>query len=337
MIVNPYSTTALTLDLLSTGLAAATLFKTGALVFQRAKVESVAAEKLTGREDQLYLVFWMGAVLLLIRLALWPFFYLVLQSFVPEVEGTMCIFGVRNLLPTLTRVLELIKPLLFFCGTLWLILFRLERFGRKAQGGKSMLLLLGICSIAALFDSAGSAVLWIRASADLAVSCCTTITDIPTRFTVWVPVALFGPGFTTPLWSLYFGLNVLVIVNCLLGYRVVVSGKKRGIIFSAISGMAFINAVVSTLAYIEVIAPRLMHMPFHHCIYCFVQQVVDAPLILALFILGCFFLMAVSPAWYLARSWADEKILGQTIRSLLFFGGIFLGGSLLMVAVHLST
>lgn len=337
MIVNPYSTTALTLDLLSTGLATVTLWQTASLLLKGGERDD-KVESLTRREDRLYLVFWLGAVFLLLRLLLWPFFYLVLQSFVPEVEGTMCIFGVRNLLPRLTKGLELIKPLLFFLGLVWLILFRLERFARKGPGGRSMLVLLLICALIGLVESAGSAVLWIRASAELAVSCCTTITDIPTRFTVWVPLALLGPQYTLPLWYIYFGLNTVVSLAAIRVWSLLQSGKEIGkIALPLLAVVALVNGVISTLAFIEVIAPRLMEMPFHHCIYCLVETLLDAPLILALFILGTFLLMAAAPVSRFASAWATPSALRRTLNSLLLYGALFLIGSMVMVGVHLVT
>ncbi len=334
MIVNPLSATALTLDLLSTGLAAVTAVKTAALLFGRENRES-SPERIAGREDRLYLVFWMGAVLLIIRLALWPFFYVVLQSFVPEVEGTMCIFGVRNLLPRLARTLELIKPLLFFLGLVWLLLFRLERFGRSARDGRSMPVLLLVCALIGLAEAGGSVVFWLRSSADLAVSCCTTITDIPTRFTVWVPLALFGPQFDPPLWFGYFGMNLLVIISAMWVRQRLRPETAAHSLLWGVALAALINGVVSTLAFIEVIAPRLMEMPFHHCIYCFAATVADAPLILGLFILGSFLLMAAWPLSVLAAPWALASERDRLRRSLLQYGALFLAGSCFMVAVHL--
>ena len=174
MIINPLSVAALTVDGLSLGLAGVTA--AGALAMLPALGKAITTgERLTLQENRLYLLFWMGAVLLLLRFAAWPLFYFTLHSFIPEIEGAMCIFGARNLLPTLTRVLELVKPLLFFLGLIWLVLFRFERFAYKQEsdsrkGQNRVFFLLLFCSLAALVDSGGSVWLWLQSSAELAVS-----------------------------------------------------------------------------------------------------------------------------------------------------------------------
>ncbi|MEN8191076.1 MAG: hypothetical protein ABFS19_14610, partial [Thermodesulfobacteriota bacterium] len=202
MIVNPWTVSCLSLDALSSGvgLAALALGAKQLAVITAGRSEE-SGESTAREEDHLYLLFWLGAVFLVMRFLAWPLFYLSLHSIVDEVIGAMCIFGTRNLLPTLTRVIELIKPLLFYCGLVWLILFRLERFdckaGQNKKGRITSLLLLIVCLVVGLVESTGSVILWIMTDPELAVSCCTTITDIPSRFTVWVPQALFGPGFSS--------------------------------------------------------------------------------------------------------------------------------------------
>jgi hypothetical protein len=294
---------------------------------------------MTSREDRMYLAFWMGTILLAVRFLAWPLFYLVLHSFISEIEGAMCIFGTRNMLPILTRFIELLKPLLFFAGLVWLVLFRLERFatlsGKGARAGNFILAMLFLCSLLALVDSVASAVLWMRSSSELAVSCCTTVTDIPSRFTVWMPVSLFGPTYETPLWYLFFILNSLSAGLLVLAYRAADRMRSPLALFSLVGLVSMANCILTVIAYIEVIAPRLMRLPFHHCLYCMVQNVIDAPVFVALFIVGTCSAVAVFPVWLLARSWAGKEALVSAVRSLLMTGFLCLTGSVLMIALHL--
>ncbi len=340
MIVNPYSVSALTIDAASFGLAAVTVVKTTKLLLSPFRQGGETGESVTKHENDLYLLFWLGTVLLLIRLLSWPFFYLVLHSFVPEVVGAMCIYGTTKLLPRLTLFLESAKVLLFFSGMLWLLLFRLERLSERS-GAKSvkavntMLLLLVFCAGMALFESGGSVVLWIRSSADLAVSCCTTITDIPNRFTVWIPETLLGNKYEQPLWLAYFGINGVLLIS---GYLVSARFVKRGIkpswlVFLSFS--ALLAGGVTLLAMIELIAPNLMGLSFHHCIYCFVQTTVDGALILLLVIIGTFLLAVLTPVYLMAHSWAKEQLLSNILTRCLVIGLLGFGGSLIMVSVHL--
>ncbi len=339
MIVNPWSITGAVVDLLSSGLALSTVGLSGHLLLH-IPGRNAAGEQVSMQENRLYLVFWMGCVLLLIRALAWPFFYLVLHSFVSEVQGTMCIFGVRNLMPRLTRFLELIKPLLFFLGLVWLVLFRLERTGEYDQeaGRRGRLIILVLLLASALTgcaDSLGSLLLWIRSSAELAVSCCTTVTDIPSRFTVWIPLSLFGPAYERPLWYGYFASTVLVL---LLAWMSRLYLDRRGFsarLMAATAMAGLLNAVVTVLATIEVIAPMLMQLPFHHCLYCMLQKVADAPLFAGLFVVATCCVCAVFPVWLLARSWSAPGPLQRTLTLLLDTGCLALAGSLLMVCVHL--
>jgi len=338
MIVNPWSVSALTVDTLSAGLAAMTLFNATRLLFSTSG-KNLPPEGLTKVEDQLYLLFWMGVVLLMLRFLAWPLFYLVLHSFVPEVQGAMCIFGTRNLLPTLTRSLEILKPLLFFFGIIWLILFKLERFDSQhrdsRRGQRNSLILLFLCVIAAAMDSGASAVLWVKSSAELAVSCCTTITDIPTRFTVWMPESLLGPAYNRPLWISYFVGNGLVIGFSGLVYTKSWTKRFHPFLYLNLALLAVINCSLTVVAYIEVVAPQLMRLPFHHCLYCMIQKIPDASFFVGLFALGTCVAAAVLPVYLMAESWAEKNALLKSVRKLCATAVLCLSGSLLMVATHL--
>ncbi len=339
MIVNPWTVSSLSLDGLSAGLGLITCglaFRQLALSWSNKKQ---SGEQLARTEDRLYLLFWLGTVFLLLRFLAWPLFYFSLHSFISEISGAMCIFGARNLLPVLTRLLEVVKPLLFYAGFVWLMLFRLERFGSRTAGGmigrRRGLLLLCLCSVIGLLDSWGSVFLWLRSDAELAVSCCTTITDIPTRFTVWIPESLFGPEYTRLLWFGYFVCNAAVVLSGIFIHKrlMATAGVKRDLFVLFL--FVLINCVGGVFAYIEVIAPRLMALPFHHCLYCMMQNVLDAPVFVSLFILGNIFIAAVFPLWVLAVKWADQKSLITLVSRLISYGSLFLTGSVLMVVIHL--
>ncbi len=339
MIINPWSVSALTIDLLSTALAGAAVISGIRLLTADQSGEELSGQSVTSREDRMYLAFWLGAVLLAVRFLAWPLFYLVLHSFISEIEGAMCIFGTRNMLPVLTRFLELLKPLLFFTGLVWLVLFRLERFatlsGKSSPAGRFILAMFVLCSLTALVDSAASAVLWMRSSSELAVSCCTTVTDIPSRFTVWMPVSLFGPAYERPLWYLFFILNGLSATLLILAYRAVDRVRSPLVLYSLVGLLSLANCIVTVIAYIEVIAPELMRLPFHHCLYCMVQNVIDAPVFVALFIIGTCSAVAVFPVWLCARSWVRKDALVSAVQTLLLTGFLCLSGSVLMITLHL--
>ena len=339
MIVNPWTVSSLSLDIATTGLGL--IAAVGAVKQFRTTTKRLpeTGERLAESEDRLYLLFWIGAVFLFLRFLAWPLFYFSLHSIIPEVAGAMCIFGTRNLQPVLTRILELTKPVLFFSGLVWLLVFRLERFfyqsGSGSKARKSSLTLLSFCLLAGLVDSIGSVFLWIQSNAELAVSCCTTITDIPSRFTVWIPTSLFGHEYQPLLWGLFYGANILLICVALLMARQVGKGVLKLPSFFFLLLLALINTVIGTFAFIEVIAPQLMHLPFHHCVYCMLQNVMDAPVFVALFIAGNALLGAIFPVRFLAADWAEQVHLCALTKKLLYFGALFLSGNLLMITTHI--
>ncbi len=339
MIVNPWTVSALSLDTVSAGLG---LITVGLCVKQLSASRpgnQESGEGLALIENRLYLLFWLGAVFLLLRFLAWPLFYLTLHSLIPEISGAMCIFGARNLQPTLSRALELIKPLLFYAGLVWLLVFKLERFGNRAGSEsiarRSSLILLCLCCIAGLADSIGSVVLWLRSNAELAVSCCTTVTDIPSRFTVWIPESLFGSEYARLLWILYFACNAVLILATFFVRSRLQKGTLPGTPLIVLFFVVLVNCVIGTFAFIEVISPQLMGLPFHHCLYCLVQNVMDAPIFVALFILGNSAAAAISPVWLLARKWAEPTALKILLSSCLLIAALCLSGSLLMVITHL--
>jgi hypothetical protein len=54
-------------------------------------------------EKGFYLVLAAACIVLAIRLLSIPLFFLTMQSFVPAVPGAVCLWGVSNALPELTR------------------------------------------------------------------------------------------------------------------------------------------------------------------------------------------------------------------------------------------
>src|SRR5690242_14227943 len=48
------------------------------------------------REDRFYFLFLSAIVLLALNIACWPLFYMLLQSYVSQWPGVMCIYGVTR-------------------------------------------------------------------------------------------------------------------------------------------------------------------------------------------------------------------------------------------------
>src|SRR5439155_23868242 len=93
-------------------------------------------------EDRTYLLFLQACFLAALNVVSWPLLYLVLQSYVPEWPGVMCIYGVTQIgagsegpshyLPALLRLLQALDPAVVFLTGAWLTLYSLHRRSRSA-------------------------------------------------------------------------------------------------------------------------------------------------------------------------------------------------------------
>jgi hypothetical protein len=163
MILNAYAVLDVFLSLLRLGL--------GLLVVGLALVggwawlrRTPAAEDRKTVEDRCYLLFLLAHLLLWVNLASWPILYLLLQSYVPEWPGTMCIYGVTRIgtgslgvtrwLPVLLATLQVMKPALVFVSGAWLVLYLINRGTRTAPLTGRVLVALLVCGLLAVGDAA---------------------------------------------------------------------------------------------------------------------------------------------------------------------------------------
>lgn len=289
-------------------------------------------EERTLLEDRSYLVLLILAIVLMMRLINWPLFYATLQSFITDVEGAMCIFGVTQVKPGLTRFLELLKPINFFLIGGWLLLHFLDRGTKTSPLMRRKLLLLSVIGLFVLFDSIGDILLMISIVPESLVSCCTTITDILNRPTRATPESIFGPEYAQPLQALFF-ITHLALMG-LIGVTL-----KSKIFRRPILGLLFLfsllNAILFLLSQIEVFAPRMMHLPFHHCLYCLWQYVPDSIIMYLLFILGTFSVGWAFTTDLFGKIGEASDLLPNYLRKIYWFAFFFLSASLILLIIHL--
>ncbi len=302
------------------------------LVLYRKWGKSSTPEERSSLENCSYLVLLIMVIVLLIRLINWPLFYFTLQSFISDVEGAMCIFGVTQVKPGLTRFLEFLKPIIFFLIGGWLILHLLDRSTKTSPLMERKLLLLSIIALFILIDSFGDLFLIIRIRPESLVSCCTTITDILNRPTRTTPEALFGPEYSYPLQILFFITHL-----ALIGF--VGASLKFKIFYRPILGLLFLFSILNTILFllsqVEVFAPAMMHLPFHHCLYCLWQYVPDSIVMYSLFILGTF-----SVGWgfttdLFGKIGEASDSLPYYLRRIYWFAFFCLSAALIVLIVHL--
>jgi hypothetical protein len=309
--------------------------------------QRVSPEIREKREDRGYLVILLATILLGLNLASWPLFYLLLQSYVPQWPGVMCIYGVMQIgagslgtsrfLPELVKGLEVTKPALVFASGAWLVLYLVDR---QTPTGPLRCRVFGavvVLGLLAWFDAlAEGAYLAIPKKEDfLAAGCCSEAFDAEARATRFLPQALVGDDYHSLLTTAYVAANIAMILSLAIAAWQVRRGCRLAWLAPLLAG-GLATVVISAVFLIEVAAPALLHKPYHHCPYDLVPQVPESILGIALFILGSFCVGWACVAGWLANSAATRLPARRSVRSLLALGSFAYLASLLLMTMELS-
>lgn len=329
MILNIYTIVMLFIAVL-TGLLAVPLAAFSLGTYRRtARVPG--AEQRTALENRAYLLMLTAGVILFVKLLVWPFFYVTLQSYIFSIEGAMCIFGVTKAQPVLSGIIQVFKPIVFFAIGSWLLINRLDRAAETSPLFRRKFLLLSVVSLMIFIDSLLDLFYFTGFDIKTFVSCCTTFFDLPERATSLIPSSLFGEAYAGHILPLYFASGAVFMTFHAALYARLRSGADRpGFVLAAGVLLSVINAVITVFALFELIAPRAMDLPLHHCIYCMWQYEPHSILMTASFLIGTF-----APGWMLVlyltgRHEETALTLGTYLRrlSLLGIGGIGLSVAL---------
>jgi hypothetical protein len=312
----------------------------------RAWRRPVTPEGRTALEDRCYLVFLLTLLLVGLNLASWPLLYLLLQSYVPEWPGVMCIYGVTQIgkhslgasrfLPSLLALLQWTKPLLGFAGGAWFVLYLLNRRTPTAPLlGRLFVVLVPLGTLAAADAAAELAYLTIPKKEVFAPGgCCVAATEEgdTARF---VPPVLVGDAARPWLYAAYYGTSLALLLALLAATRRPhATPGPLGLALLLLGGAAVL--AVSGLFLVEVAAPTLLHLPYHHCAYDLIPQVPEAVVAVALFLAGCFFLGWAGVARWLGRCPETEPFLAGEVRGLLRLSFWSYLASLAMLTLELA-
>ena len=340
MILNAFTIIAL-FTAVVTGILALVLAVSSLREYRRFHLVSTGDER-TAAENRSYLLFLTAAVILIVKLLSWPFFYVTLQSYVPHIQGAMCIFGVLQVNADFSNVLQIFKPVMFFLVGGWLILNKLDTTTETAPLFGRKLLFLSLVSAVALVDSAGDVIYFTSFEGEADVTCCTLFFDLPERSTAMLPMSFLGEDYERYLLPLYYLSNLFFIIFMVIGY--VRFSPARFIplpvnlqtlsLLGAGAGLSLINAIISLFALFEVIAPKIMALPYHHCIYCMWQYAPNSIVITALSIIGTF---SVNWAFFLyaaGRHRETVPYMRKYVLNLYFMGITTMAASVAMVTIH---
>lgn len=312
MIVNAYAVLDAFISVLRLGLGLAVLtlaFGATRLWFRHSAGKS--PEQKNRLEDRYYLLLLMAGLLLGLNVLSWPLLYLLLQSYVPEWPGVMCIYGVTRIgagsdgssrfLPPLLTALQAMKPALVFLSGAWFILHLANRRTRTAPlTGRVLLVLLASALLATVDAAAESAYLAIPKKEESPwAGCCTTATEAGR----YQPSALVQAAFVPELFGVYYTANLgmaVLLARCLWPRRHEIPLVRLSLLGLAAVATLALNAVFLT----DAASPRLLHLPQHHCPYDLIGQAPLSLIAVALFLGGCF---CVGWAWLAARLGRDPE------------------------------
>jgi hypothetical protein len=297
-------------------------------------------------EDRGYLLFLLAGLLLVLNVLAWPLFYLLLQSYIPEWPGVMCIYGVTRIglgsrgasrfLPALVTSLEATKPALVFLSGAWFVLYLVNRRTRTAPLTGRILRVLLLAGLLAVADAAAEAAyLAIPKKEEFpSAGCCTGAFDAAARTDRFLPAALVGDRAVPWLYAAYYAVNAGMVLA--LGACVRLSRSRPAAVWLApLLLLAVASLAVNGVFLVEVAAPRLLHLPYHHCPYDLVGGAPESLVAVALFLGGCF-----SVGWACLAAWLGNRgearpFLPDTVGGLLHLAFIGYLWSLLMVSLEL--
>jgi len=338
MITNGYSGLAAFAAILQIALGVVVVWFGIRALRQRAASNPCVADE-ADAESSYYFRFVVGLTLCGVVIAAWPLFYLVLQSYVGQWPGVMCIDGVVRIgassansashLPGLVAFMEISKPALVFLAGSWLVvhlLMQSQRGGRLQRVSVATMLTFGLLGV--LDGAAEGAYLVIpKQEQALATGCCT----VDSQESVFANAGPREPSGRGPL-------TVAFVAAC-AWVAFWVTASIRRIRMSQAAGYRLALAAVGAAALIplgaiylrEVAAPLFLQLPYHQCAYCLVGVAPEALVAVGLFSLATF-----AVGWAVIARGLDRSNQAIALPLLRFARFGFLA-TLLMLGVRMAT
>jgi hypothetical protein len=297
-------------------------------------------------EDRCYLLFQSAGLLLWLNLASWPLLYLLLQSYVPEWPGVMCIYGVTQIgvgtvgvsrfLPPLLTGLQAMKPALIFLSGAWFVLYMINRRTRTAPLMGRVLLVLSAAGLLAVADAAAEAAyLAIPKKEEVqSTGCCTQAFDSESRASRLLPRMIAEEDEGPKLYTAYYAINLGMVLA--LGAFAWLPMRTPKAWLAPLLLVAMLSVAVNAIFLVEVAAPRLLHLPYHHCPYDLVPKAPESLAAVALFLGGSFFVGWACVAAWLGKVPEAGPILPGLVRRLLHLAFLGYLGSVVMMSVELA-
>jgi hypothetical protein len=295
-------------------------------------------------EDRGYLLLLLAGLLLVLNVAAWPIFYLLLQSYVPEWPGVMCIYGVTRVgtgsigisrfLPPLVTALQTLKPALVFLSGTWFVLYLVNRRTHTAPLTGRVLVLLVAAGSLAVADAAAE-VTYLRIPKKevfLSAGCCTAVYNSEEDASRFLPRGLAGQIAEPWLYRSYYGVQIGMLL-ALWGCERLCRRRLPLAYLGPLLAGAVLSLAISAVFLVDAAAPRLLHLPDHHCPYDLVTKAPASVVAAAIYLGGCFCVGWACVAGWLGRTAESRPYLPEMLGRLLHSAFLcYLGSTLIMSA-----
>ncbi|MCE9635246.1 MAG: hypothetical protein K8T90_06010 [Planctomycetes bacterium] len=286
-------------------------------------------------------LFLPGIVLAALAASSVPLLGLLLQSYVPQWPGVMCVRGVLrigtgsqgapSLLPTLLTTLAVTKPLLIFATGAWISVHLVNRATRAAPLSRTVVGWIAVSGLLAVVDaSAETAYLFIpKQERFLEAGCCT----IPLSATT----AAGEVGDPVRAAAAFFGLAAGSIAAFVLALRATsaesssATARVMWTVGTAAGSVATVWAGGPFLA--DVLSPTRLSVPGHACAYCLLGDAPEYALGAALIAAGAFAAAWAATVVLASRGSEAEGAAGDLARRLLRFAAFAVPASAAMALV----
>jgi len=131
----------------------------------------------------------------------------------------------------------------------------------------------------------------------------------------------------------YYAINAVMVLGLALANRLERPTRK---LLSLLLAGAVISLPISALFLVEIAAPTLLHLPYHHCPYDLLPVVPESTLALVFYGVGAFGVGWAFVVGWLGHGPGTDALLGPTIRALLFLALVGYFASLVMMTVELN-
>jgi len=301
------------------------------------------AEQTTSLENRAYLLFLSATVLIGLNVASWPVLYLFLQSSVREWPNVMCIYGVTQIgagtlgasrfLPSLVTSLQWLKPLVVFASGAGYVLYLINRRTPTGALLGRVTLAFTLMGAVSLIDSGVEAAYLVipRTEVRPAGGCCTAGTEAVRQSEQFTPRIRVGAEQKPYLVASFYTVNLLLFAGS-LAYALLPVAKRR--LWPLCLG-SLVSIPISLLFLVEVAAPAILGLPFHHCPYDLVSAAPESVAAVPLFLLGCFGVGWSCLARRCGRCEQTRPFLPVFVSRLLFLASFGYAAALLLTSIEL--